>query len=129
VIDAATAPYAALVLRLTHALLFAAHAYFKVGVRGMDATRAFFRNLGYPPLLAYVAVAMEIVAVPMLVAGVHTRWVCMAMSPILICATHAFFHKGWNFTNGGYEFPAIWLVMLGVQALLGDGAYALGVPM
>jgi putative oxidoreductase len=36
--------------------------------------------------------------------------------------------NGWVFSapNGGWEYPAFWTVMLFVQALLGDGAYALG---
>lgn len=38
---------------------------------------------------------------------------------------------GWLFTNqgGGWEFPAMWTVLLFVQALLGDGAYALKLPV
>ena len=30
--------------------------------------------------------------------------------------------------NGGWEFPALWIVLLIVQALLGPGAYALKLP-
>ena len=35
--------------------------------------------------------------------------------------------KGWLFSaaNGGWEYPAFWTVTLVVQALLGDGAFAL----
>jgi putative oxidoreductase len=35
--------------------------------------------------------------------------------------------NGFFFTNagGGWEFPAFWAIALLVQALLGDGAYAL----
>jgi putative oxidoreductase len=35
--------------------------------------------------------------------------------------------NGWLFTspNGGWEYPAFWTVALVVQALLGDGAFAL----
>jgi putative oxidoreductase len=38
--------------------------------------------------------------------------------------------NGWLFSNphGGWEFPALWIVLLIVQALLGPGAYALKVP-
>jgi len=37
---------------------------------------------------------------------------------------------GFFFTNphGGWEFPAFWSIALIVQALLGDGAYALRIP-
>jgi putative oxidoreductase len=30
-----------------------------------------------------------------------------------------------NNANGGWEYPAFWIVALVAQALLGDGAYAL----
>jgi putative oxidoreductase len=46
--------------------------------------------------------------------------------PIMIGATLQHAGNGWLFTapNGGWEFPAFWTVMLVVQALLGDGAFA-----
>jgi putative oxidoreductase len=31
-----------------------------------------------------------------------------------------------SYPNGGWEYPAFLIVAAGVQALLGDGAYALG---
>jgi putative oxidoreductase len=34
--------------------------------------------------------------------------------------------KGYFFTAAGAELPVAWSVMLIVQAMLGDGAYALG---
>jgi putative oxidoreductase len=38
--------------------------------------------------------------------------------------------NGWVFSaaNGGWEFPALWTVLLVVQALLGAGAYAVRLP-
>jgi putative oxidoreductase len=38
--------------------------------------------------------------------------------------------NGWLFSSphGGWEFPALWIVLLIVQALLGPGAYALKLP-
>jgi hypothetical protein len=38
--------------------------------------------------------------------------------------------NGWLFSNagGGWEFPAFWAATLVVQALLGDGAFALKLP-
>jgi hypothetical protein len=46
--------------------------------------------------------------------------------PILIGATLQHVGNGWLFSakGGGWEFPAFWAVLLVVQALLGDGAYA-----
>ena len=63
----------------------------------------------------------------MLVAGVKTRIVSIALVPVLIGATWVHAGNGWLFTspNGGWEYPAFWTIALLVQALLGDGAYAL----
>jgi putative oxidoreductase len=36
--------------------------------------------------------------------------------------------KGFYFTDAGYELPLVWSVMLVIQALLGDGRFALKVP-
>jgi hypothetical protein len=46
---------------------------------------------------------------------------------VLLGATWAHAGNGWLFTspNGGWEYPAFWTVALVIQALLGDGAYAL----
>ena len=45
----------------------------------------------------------------------------------MIGATLQHLGGGWLFSanGGGWEFPVFWTVMLLVQALLGDGAYAL----
>ena len=63
-----------------------------------------------------------------LILGVATRWVSLALVPILlgsIVVPHG--AAGFFFSNagGGWEFPAFWAVTLVVQALLGDGAFAL----
>ena len=52
------------------------------------------------------------------------------MLPILLGAIFTVHGAaGFFFTNphGGWEYPAFWSVALIVQALLGDGAYALRV--
>jgi putative oxidoreductase len=47
---------------------------------------------------------------------------------VLLGATWAHAGNGWLFTSphGGWEYPAFWTVALIIQALLGDGAFALG---
>ena len=45
--------------------------------------------------------------------------------PLTIGAAHFWFvRRGFYFTGAGAELPLAWSVMLMVQALLGDGAYA-----
>jgi putative oxidoreductase len=47
--------------------------------------------------------------------------------PIMIGATLLHAGNGWVFSapNGGWEFPAMWTVLMLVQAGLGAGAFAL----
>ena len=126
-IDNRTAPFGAFLLRVSLGMLFLAHGLLKVMVFTPAGTVQFFEILGYPGWLAYVVMAGEIAGGLMLIAGVMTRWVALALVPILIGATLSHLPNGWLFSsaNGGWEFPALWTVLLGVQALLGDGAYAL----
>jgi putative oxidoreductase len=70
----------------------------------------------------------EILGGLLLLAGLFTRWVSLALLPILFGALLVHLPNGWLFssTNGGWEFPALWIVLMVVQALLGPGAFALG---
>jgi putative oxidoreductase len=124
-----TAPAAAaLLLRLALGTMFVAHALLKLLVFTLPGTAQFFASLGLPGALAYVTFAAELVGGVLLIAGVGTRWVALALVPFLIGATWAHAGNGWLFSgpNGGWEYPAFLTVAALVQALLGDGAYALG---
>lgn len=125
-----TAPYGAMLLRLSLGVLFLAHGLLKVFVFTLPGTVAFFGTLGYPPALAYVVVGLEIGGGLMLLAGRFTRVVSLALAPVLIGALLVHLPNGWRFSaaNGGWEFPALWIVLLFVQALLGPGAFALRLP-
>ena len=130
-IDSRTAPYAALLLRVSLAVLFFAHAGLKVFVFTPAGTAKFFGSVGMPPELAYVVIAAEVSAAIALLLGVWTRLVALLATPILLGAIFTVHGPaGFFFTNphGGWEYPAFWTVALVVQALLGDGAYALGSP-
>ena len=129
-IDTKTAPYAALLLRLSLGALFLAHGLLKVLVFTLPGTVKFFESLGYPGVLAYAVVGAEIVGGTLLIIGLGTRWVALALLPVLIGATLVHLPNGWLFSNanGGWEFPALWSVLLLVQFLLGNGAFALSRP-
>jgi putative oxidoreductase len=127
-IDSRTAPYAALLLRLTLGGLFLAHAGLKLFVFTPAGTAKFFGSVGMPPELAYVVIAAEILAGIALILGVFTRWAALAAMPILLGAivtVHGAAGFFFNNPHGGWEYPAFWTIALLVQALLGDGAYAL----
>ncbi|MGD0639401.1 MAG: DoxX family protein [Roseiarcus sp.] len=127
-IDTRTAPYAALLLRLSLGALFLAHAGLKIFVFTPAGTAQFFGSLGLPPALAYVTIAWELIGAAALIVGVWPRVAALALVPILIGAI-ATVHgaAGFFFTspNGGWEFPALWIVALVALAATGDGAFAL----
>jgi putative oxidoreductase len=122
-----TVPYGAFLLRASLGVLFLAHGLLKVFVFTLPGTVQFFQSLGYPGFMAYVVVAAEIGGGLLLLAGVMTRWVALALVPVLIGATLVHLPNGWLFSsaNGGWEFPALWTILLFVQALLGSGTFAL----
>ena len=128
-IDTRTAPYAALLLRISLGVLFLAHAGLKLFVFTPTGTAQFFGSVGLPPALAYVTIAAEVLAGIALILGLWTRVVAIAAAPILLGAIFAVHGSaGFFFDNahGGWEYPAFWTIALIVQALLGDGIYALG---
>jgi putative oxidoreductase len=127
-IDFRTAPYAALFLRVTLGVLFLAHAGLKIFVFTPAGTAGFFGSIGLPPALAYLVMTAEVLGGIALIFGLWTRVVAVALTPILLGAiftVHGAAGFFFNNANGGWEYPAFWTVALFVQALLGDGAYAL----
>ena len=127
-IDSRTAPYAALLLRVTLGGLFLAHDALKIFVFTPAGTAKFFGSVGVPAELAYIVMIAEVLAGIALILGIWTRWVALLATPILLGAIFTVHGAaGFFFSNphGGWEYPAFWTVALVVQALLGDGAYAL----
>ena len=126
-IDARLTATAALLLRVALGTMFIAHALLKYFVFTLPGTAQFFGSLGLPGALGYAVFAAELVGGILLVLGVRTRAVALALVPVLLGATWVHAGNGWLFSapNGGWEYPAFWTVTLVVQALLGDGAYAL----
>lgn len=126
-IEARTAPYAALTLRLALGAMLIAHALLKVFVFTLPGTVQFFESLGLPAVLAYVTVGAELIGGVMLILGIGTRWAAALLIPVLLGATWAHASNGWLFSapNGGWEYPAFLSIAALVQALLGDGAFSL----
>lgn len=126
--DQRTTPYAALIMRLALGILFLAHFGLKFFVFTPAGTANFFVSLGLPGTLAYLTMAVELAGAIALILGVYTRVVAVVLIPVLLGAI-ATVHgpAGFFFTNpnGGWEFPAFWIVGLIVLALTGDGKYAL----
>lgn len=126
-IDLATAPYAALLLRLTLGVVFVAHALFKIVVLTMPASAAFFADQGFPAWTAYPVTAVELLGGMALVAGLYTRLAALALIPVMLGAFTVHWPNGWYFgaPNGGWEYIAVLIAALLAQAGLGDGHFAL----
>jgi putative oxidoreductase len=127
-IDKRTAPYAALLLRLSLGGLFLAHAGLKLMVFTPAGTAKFFASVGLPPALAYLTIMAEVIGGIALILGAWTRIVAVALIPILlgaIATVHGQAGFFFDSANGGWEYPAFWAIALVVQALLGGGAFEL----
>jgi len=125
--DPRATPYAAFVLRLSLGTMFIAHAMLKYAVFTLPGTAKFFESLGLPGPLAYATFLAELIGGALILAGLGTRWVSAALIPVLLGATWVHAGNGWLFSapNGGWEYPAFLAAAALVQALLGDGKYAL----
>ena len=130
-LDRATAPYAALLLRLTLGAVFIAHGLFKVLVLTLPETAAFFATHGFPGWTAYPVFAAEVLGGAALVAGFYTRVVAAALLPVLLGAFTVHWPNGWYFgaPHGGWEYIAVLGAALLVQAGLGDGRFAVTIAM
>ena len=124
----ANADLAGTILRVSMGAMFLAHAWLKLVIFTPAGTVGFFESLGFPGALAYLVIAAELFGGLALIAGIWTRWVSLALIPIMLGSIYApHGAAGFFFSNegGGWEFPAFWAVALIVQVLLGDGAFAL----
>lgn len=127
-VDAKLAPYGALLLRVSLGVMFLAHSlYLKLAVFTLPGTIKFFESLGLPAFAAHATIAVEVIGGTMLILGVRTRFAAIALFPVLAGASWVHWKNGWLFTNtgGGWEYPAFLAVALVVQALVGDGVWAL----
>ncbi len=126
-INAKTAPYSALLLRVSLGGLLLAHAGLKFFIFTPSGTEKFFASLGLPGWFGLVVMAGEIICGLALILGIYARIAAVLMIADLLGAIFmVHIHNGFFFTNtgGGWEYPAFWAVTLVVQVLLGDGAYA-----
>ena len=127
-INQRTAPYAALLLRVSLGLLFLAHVAVKIFIFTVPGTVGYFQSLGLPAVVAYSVMALELLGGIALIIGFYASYVALPLA-VEMLATILIVHgaNGWLFTNkgGGWEYLAFWAVALIVLFILGDGAYAI----
>jgi putative oxidoreductase len=118
---------AALLLRLLLASLFIAHLYWKLAILpgGLRAWWGYLREAGYPAFAPAYVLSAEFAGALLLIPGILTRYVALYAMPMMLGAAHFWaVRKGFFFTGAGAELPLVWLALLGIQAVAGDGAFA-----
>jgi putative oxidoreductase len=129
--DLRLAPYGALALRVGLGVVFLAHALSKPLLFTMPGTAEFFARHGFPGWAAYPVFVLELVGGALLLLGLGARWAALALIPVTAGALVVHAPNGWLFVypGGGWEYPAFLIAALAAQALVGDGAYRLRVPL
>jgi putative oxidoreductase len=117
--------HATALLRVSLGVMALAHGLLKVFVFTVPGTVGYFESLGLPAFIAYLTILAEVGGGLALVLGIYTRWVSLALVPILLGAAWVHIGNGWVFSNpgGGWEFPVFWTIALLVQAGLGSGSF------
>lgn len=120
--------YGIALLRVSLGVMLLAHGFvLKYMTFGLEGTAGFFASIGFPGWTAYPVFFLETVGGLALIAGLGTRWVSLAMLPVLIGALTVHAGNGWVFSNsgGGWEYPLYLVVLAIAQAFLGAGALSL----
>jgi putative oxidoreductase len=125
--DARAVTTGATVLRLTLGAMYVSHAWFKITAFGVAGFAGWLDSLGLPAFMAAPVIALELAGGILLVTGFYARYVSIALLPILAVATWVHAPNGLIFSNanGGWEYPVFLMIASVVQALIGDGAFAL----
>ncbi|MDQ4421599.1 DoxX family protein [Sphingobium sp. DEHP117] len=115
------------VLRVTSGGLLLTHGLIKLIVFTPAGTAGFFESIGFPGIAAYPVLVGEIGLGLAMILGIYSRLAALAALPILLGSIIPHAANGFTFSNpgGGWEYPVFWSLVLVVQALLGDGVYAL----
>lgn len=122
--DQSLQAHATALLRISLGVMALAHGLLKVFVFTVPGTVGYFESIGLPGFIAYLTILAEVGGGLALLLGVYTRWISLALIPVLLGAAWVHAGNGWVFSNpgGGWEYPVFWAVTLLVQAGLGSGS-------
>ena len=119
-------PFALLALRVVLGVILVAHGYSKV-FGGFSKHAQTVSGLGFPHWLAYFSTATEFVGGILLIAGLLTRFVSIAVVIEMLVAIFKVHLKngliGQN--RSGYEFPLCLAVMAFSLIIFGGGPFGL----
>ncbi len=92
---------------------------------GLAAWWANLEAAGYPSFVPAYVLSAEILGALLLMPGILTRYVALYAIPMMAGAAQFWLvRKGFYFTGAGAELPLVWLALLGIQVVAGDGRYA-----
>ena len=119
--------HGAFVTRIALGTILVAHGLLKLLVFTIPGTVGYFESIGLPGFVAYPIIFGELAGGTALLLGVYTRPAAVLSIPIFLGATVAHAGNGWVFNNagGGWEFPALLVVLAGIVALQGAGSFSL----
>jgi putative oxidoreductase len=115
-------------LRLLLGSLFIAHLSWKLAVLpgGIAAWWSNLRQAGYPVFVPAYVLSAEFAGALLLIPGIFTRYVAVYAMPMMLGAAQFWaVRKGFYFTAAGAELPLVWLALLAIQVVAGDGPFAL----
>ncbi|QGP91512.1 hypothetical protein MGLY_08470 [Neomoorella glycerini] len=114
------------VVRVILAIVFGAHGWYKsFGKQGFQGSAIRFRQHGipFPLFFSYVTSISQLIAVPLLLAGLMTRWVALMLLVEMTVATWAKFRE--NKIFDGADLPmSDWALCL-LLIVLGPGNLSL----
>lgn len=118
---------ASLLLRLSFGSILLAHGLIKIFVFTVAGTVGFFESLGFPAIVAYLTIFGEVAGGLAIILGVYTRLAALLTLPILLGATYVHLGSGFLFSNpnGGWEFPALLVILAIVITMQGAGKYSI----
>lgn len=114
----------AVLLRITCALFFIPHMYFKMIGNPPPASKAFI-DAGYPNPLLFMRIALvvELLCSTLLLLDIYTQYVALICAGLLIVAAGTLFFANdrqwiWLWPKGGKEYPVFWALCLVALSLL-----------
>lgn len=119
--------YGALTARMALGTILLAHGLLKVFVFTVVGTVGYFESVGMPAFAAYMTIFGELAGGTALILGLYSRLAALLSLPILLGALSVHAANGWVFSNqgGGWEFPAILVVLAIIVAIGGNGPFAI----
>lgn len=118
----------AFLLRLLLGALFIAHLYWKLAILpgGLPAWWNGILSSGYPAVVPVYVLSAEIMGALLLIPGIFPRLVALYAIPMMAgAAQYWLVRTGFYFTKSGAELPLVWLALLCLQVVLGDGPFTL----